>query len=479
MLSALLQDLRYAVRTFMKSPGFTAAVVITLALGIAANTAMFSLLNAVVLRTLPVPDPQHLWLLYQQSPPAVGDVIGGLERSDIFAHSALRRMEAAVPREASVAGMSSIAGVSVRIGRAAEGAPASLQLVSGSFFATVGITPEAGRVLAPDDNRVIDGHPIAVLRYGFAQQHFGDAQSAIGGAIAINGVSLTVIGVAQRGFQGVSIGNAVDVWLPTTMQHAVAYRMNAATHNAQGMEPWVPQSGVEWLNLVVRAPRETIDAVQDAVAGAFREEIAVEGARRGQSPATDSTPPERASTGVVCGRVLCRQDAVFRCVAVSCGHGHVAAADGVRQHSKPALGSRCCATTRNRRSSVCRCQPWAPGPPNVGGKCCPRAPRNARGVTRRPMGKRGAGGIGGGTKYAAARVCARRSRPVVYRGCRRCVYSPFWIVPGGSGHGVSGRRFDEKRRRERHVRNANDATVGGRAGRAVSSPGGGSRVVRS
>ena len=142
-------------------------------------------------------------------------------------------------------------------------------------------------MLAPDDNRVIDGDPIAVLRHGFAQQHFGDAQSAIGGAIAINGVSLTVIGVAQRGFQGVSIGNAVDVWLPTTMQHAVAYRMNAATHNAQGMEPWVPQSGVEWLNLVVRAPCETIDAVQDAVAGAFREEIAVEGAHRGQSPATD------------------------------------------------------------------------------------------------------------------------------------------------------------------------------------------------
>jgi hypothetical protein len=184
MLSALLQDLRYAVRTFMKAPGFTAAVVITLALGIAANTAIFSLLNAVVLRTLPVTDPQHLWLLYQQSPPAVGDVSGGLERSDIFAHSALRRVEAAVPRGASVAGMSSIAGVSVRIGRASEGAPASLQLVSGRFFTTVGITVEAGRVLVPDDNRVIDGHPIAVLRYEFAQQHFGDPHSAIGRMIS-------------------------------------------------------------------------------------------------------------------------------------------------------------------------------------------------------------------------------------------------------------------------------------------------------
>jgi predicted permease len=271
----------------MKAPVFTAAVVITLALGIAANTAVFSLLNAVLLRTLPVPDPQHLWLLYQQSPPALGDALGGLERSDIFAHSALRRMEAAVSRGASVAGMSSIAGVRVRIGRDTEGALASLQLVSGSFFATVGISAEAGRLLAPDDNRVIDGHQIAVLRHGFAQQHFGDAQSAIGRTIAINGVSLTVIGVAQRGFQGVSIGNAVDVWLPTTMQHVVAYRQNSATHNAEGTEPWVPQSGVEWLNLVVHAPRETIEAVQNAVTGAFREEIALEGARRGESLETD------------------------------------------------------------------------------------------------------------------------------------------------------------------------------------------------
>ena len=287
LIDDLRQDIRYAARTFVKVPGFTAAVVITLALGIAANTAIFSLLNAVVLRTLPVPDPQHLWLLYQQTPPAVGDAFGGLERSDIFAHSALRRMEAAVPRGASVAGMSSIVGVSVRIGRETEGAGASLQLVSGSFFTTVGIAAEAGRLLGPGDNRAIDRHPIAVLRYGFAQQHFGDAQSAIDRTIAINGVSLTVVGVTQREFQGVSIGNPVDVWLPSTMQHAVAYRTNAATHNAEGMEPWVPQSGVEWLNVVVRAPPETMDAVHDAVAGAFREEIAVEGARRGEGPETD------------------------------------------------------------------------------------------------------------------------------------------------------------------------------------------------
>jgi predicted permease len=287
MLDALWQDLRYAVRSLRRTPGFAGAAVITLTLGIAANTAVFSLLNAVLWRTLPVPHPQHLWLLYRQTPPAVGDAIGGLERSDIFSHSALQRMEGVAPRGTPVAGMSSIVRVRARIDRDTEDTPVSLQLVSGSFFRAVGITAAGGRVLAPDDNRVINGHPIAVLRYGFARQHFANAQSAIGRTVAINGVSLTVIGVAQPGFDGVSIGNAVDIWLPTAMQHAVAYRINAATHNADVMEPWVPQSGVEWLNLVLRASPETIEAVQDAVAGALREEIAAEGARRGAGPETD------------------------------------------------------------------------------------------------------------------------------------------------------------------------------------------------
>ncbi len=287
MLDSLWQDVRYAVRSLRRTPGFAGAAVITLALGIAASTAIFSLLNAVLLRTLPVPQPHHLWLLYRQTPPAVGDAIGGLERSDIFSHSVLERMEALVPRGASVAGTSSIVGVRVRIDRDTEDTAASLQLVSGNFFATVAITAGAGRVFGPDDNRVLNGQPVAVLRHGFARQHFADVQSAIGRTIVVNGVSLTVVGVAKSGFDGMSIGNATDIWLPTTMQHAVAYRMNAATHNADAMEPWVPQSGVEWLNLVLRASPEAVELVQNALAVALREEMAAEGARRGAGPETD------------------------------------------------------------------------------------------------------------------------------------------------------------------------------------------------
>jgi predicted permease len=263
-------------------PALTAAAVITLALGISGNTAIFSLLNAVVFRTLPVVAPSELSLVYRAMPGAPGDVSGGLERSDIFAHTALRKFEAALPVGAKLAAMSSIARFEIAAGGTAEGADASVQLVSGEFFSTFGVQPAGGRMFSADDNRVHDAHAVAVLRYEFAQRRYGEADSALGQTIPINGVAFTVIGVAQPGFSGVTISNAVDIWLPTTMQHSVAYRLNAATHNADINEPWVSQSGVEWLNIVVRSPNDTIKVgARGAVAAAFREEVAVEAERRG------------------------------------------------------------------------------------------------------------------------------------------------------------------------------------------------------
>jgi predicted permease len=267
-------------------PAVTAAAVITLALGISGNTAIFSLLNAVVFRTLPVPAPSELSLVYRAMPRAPGDIVGGLEPADIFAHTALRRFEAALPLGAKLAAMSSIARFEIVAGGTGEGADASVQLVSGEFFSTLGVQPAAGRMFSADDTRAHGAHPVAVLGYGFTERRYGDAHSVLGQTIRINGVAFTVIGVTQPGFSGVMIGNAVDIWLPTTMQHSVAYRLNAATHNADINEPWVLQSGVEWLNILVRAPNDTIKrSVRDALAAAFRDEVALEAARRGGAEA--------------------------------------------------------------------------------------------------------------------------------------------------------------------------------------------------
>jgi hypothetical protein len=118
-------------------PALTAAAVITLALGISGNTAIFSLLNAVVFRTLPVVAPSELSLVYRAMPGAPGDVSGGLDRSDIFAHTALRKFEAALPVGAKLAAMSSIARFEIAAGGTAEGADASVQLVSGEVLLDV------------------------------------------------------------------------------------------------------------------------------------------------------------------------------------------------------------------------------------------------------------------------------------------------------------------------------------------------------
>src|SRR5688500_17476647 len=104
-----MTDLRLALRSLLKNPGFSAVVIVTLALGIGANTAIFSLLNAVILRTLAVPAPHELSLMVRQMPAAVGDVIGGLERSDLFAYTAVVRFERALPPGASLAAMSTVA----------------------------------------------------------------------------------------------------------------------------------------------------------------------------------------------------------------------------------------------------------------------------------------------------------------------------------------------------------------------------------
>jgi predicted permease len=282
-MGTLWQDVGYAIRGLRRTPVFTAAVVVTLALGIGANTAIFSLLNAVILRTLPVRAPEELSLLYKTMPPAVGDVIGGSERSDIFAYTAVERFERALPAWSQLAAMSETTRVNLRLGSGDQTTPATGQLVSGGYFEELGIRASAGRLITAGDNRIVDGHPIAVVRAGFAERQFGSIGAAVGQTIPINGVAFTVAGVTEPGFSGTSIGTVVDIWLPVAMQHAVGYRENVASHNAETHEPWLPQSGVEWLNIVLRAPAAHLSAAQTALSQAYAQEVALEVERRGAS----------------------------------------------------------------------------------------------------------------------------------------------------------------------------------------------------
>jgi predicted permease len=210
LLDSIAQDVRYAVRTLRRSPGFTATAVLSLTLGIGANTAIFSLIDAVMWRTLPIRDPAGLWL------------IGGESSTyrDTWNGSTYQQFQ--TMNDNQVADIAAYAPVRLNVrldGRlepTAEG-----QLVSGKYFSLLGVNPVAGRAITPDDDRVPNGHPVAVISDGYWTRRFGRAPSTLGRTISLSGTPFTIIGVTPPGFYGVDVGTAPDVFVPVMMQPAV------------------------------------------------------------------------------------------------------------------------------------------------------------------------------------------------------------------------------------------------------------------
>jgi len=201
-LERLVQDLRYAIRTLRKTPVLTTVVVLSLALGIGANTAIFSLINCVILRMLPVQKPQELALVFTQRPGRVAD--GGYSNA---------LWEAIRDQQDVFSGTFAWSSMQFNL---AQGGAAQLVngiVVSGDYFNTLGVTPAAGRLIsASDDHRGCTA--TAVLSYGFWQSHFGDAQNALGSTISLNQQSFQVIGVSTPRFYGVEVGRNFDIAIP-------------------------------------------------------------------------------------------------------------------------------------------------------------------------------------------------------------------------------------------------------------------------
>lgn len=233
-LEQLWQDVRYALRMLRKSPGFTAVAVLTLALGIGANTAMFSVTNAVLLRMLPVRDPQQLVLLDWTAPGwPDGSVLSGLAGSwdkdesgrlisTSFSYPTFEQIQA---RNHVFSSVASLAGNGSGLNVSYNGQPrrADGELVSGTFFSTLGVQPILGRALVEEDDR-IEASPAAVISYGYWQQRFAGDAKIVGRRISVNSVPFTIVGVCPRGFDGVETGRSVDVWLPMHTQPQVEPR---------------------------------------------------------------------------------------------------------------------------------------------------------------------------------------------------------------------------------------------------------------
>jgi predicted permease len=215
-MHSLLQDARYGLRTLAKSPGFTAVGVLTLALGIGANTAIFTVFDAVLLRMLPVHEPEKLLLVAQMTP----------EGFDSLTYPIFRELR---DRQTVLSGMFASAGQHTVYRAALSGPggvapidPLNVTIVSGEYFSVLGVQAIAGRVFTREDDRVPGGHPVAVISYGFWEQQFGRSPAAVGAQLQLRETMFTIIGVTPRGFYGEAVGESPDLWVPTMMQPQLA-----------------------------------------------------------------------------------------------------------------------------------------------------------------------------------------------------------------------------------------------------------------
>jgi len=242
-MRALALDLRFALRTLRKSPGFSAAVILTLALGIGANTAIFSLVDAVILRTLPVKNPQELVFL--------GAVSGRGAVSDF----ALPIFEQIRDHDRVMNGVSAFDGT--RLSASIDGQPEVLwgQCVSGNFFELLGVRATRGRTLTPVDD-LSAAPPAAVLSHRYWERRFGSDSTILGKAITLKGVTFTIVGIAPEGFLGIDPSWAPDLWMPMVQWPSLRLKDHDSVGILGRLKPGIdPRQAREELDAIYQSSR--------------------------------------------------------------------------------------------------------------------------------------------------------------------------------------------------------------------------------
>ncbi|HXB67203.1 MAG TPA: ABC transporter permease [Candidatus Acidoferrales bacterium] len=227
----LMQNIRFGLRMLVRSPGSSVLAILALALGIGANTAIFSLFNAVLLRNLPVQRPGQLVLFGK------GEWVGS--QSDLpnrswqlFSYNGYREFQRKNQVFSDVAAIDSI--LFSTHGRVAGGAnleKVSAELVSGTYFHTLGVKPVLGRTLSDADDTTPGAHPVAVASYSWWQRRLAADPSAVGTRVTIGATVYTVIGVAPPEFFGVTVGQSPDLWIPLAMEKEVSPGWNGLDNN--------------------------------------------------------------------------------------------------------------------------------------------------------------------------------------------------------------------------------------------------------
>ncbi|HYZ87050.1 MAG TPA: ABC transporter permease [Bryobacteraceae bacterium] len=205
------QDFHYSLRAVRSNPGFAFLAVLSLGLGIGANTAIFTLMDQVLLRLLPVKNPHELAMLSSPGPRS-GWSLGGPE---VFSYPMYRDLR---DRNEVFSNLAARFESSVSFAHKAQTERVQAELVSGNYFQTLGVEAVLGRTFTPDDDKTPGAHPVVVLSHGFWQRRFGGTPSILNETININGHPMTVIGVASRGFQGFDVARPIELFLPLAMK---------------------------------------------------------------------------------------------------------------------------------------------------------------------------------------------------------------------------------------------------------------------
>jgi predicted permease len=206
-----LYDLRFSARSFLRSPGFTAATLLSLALGIGATTAIYSLVDQVVLHALPVRDPARLVLVDWKGDQAAA---GGFGSWNLMSYPICRDLQ---QQTQFFDGVLCRAEIQVNLSAGGDPKPVAAEIVSGSYFPVLGIGPALGRVIEEPDDAAPGAGPVVVLSNYFWQAEFGGAADIIGRKLLINRHPMTVVGVAAAGFHGVDVGAVPALWVPASM----------------------------------------------------------------------------------------------------------------------------------------------------------------------------------------------------------------------------------------------------------------------
>ncbi|MGA9770172.1 MAG: ABC transporter permease [Blastocatellia bacterium] len=213
-MDTLWQDFRYGIRTLVKNPGFTVIAVMTLALGLGANTAIFSLTDQILLRMLPVEKPQELVVLSSPGPKS-GRVWSDGDGAAPFSYPLYKLVR---DKNNVFSGLLARFAVSLSVAGEGQTERADGELVSGNYFEVLGVRPALGRVFNDEDDRVAGAGTVVVLSHGYWTRHFGADPNILNKTLTVNGVLMTVVGVAREGFTGVQVGQTPDLFIPITMK---------------------------------------------------------------------------------------------------------------------------------------------------------------------------------------------------------------------------------------------------------------------